>query len=74
MSRQILKEVSERVAKYTGFTSVNATLNGEVLAVECEGHLLLRCNLRTGMILHGRVQNVGFDSGDLDDLKIRLNK
>lgn len=74
MYQAVLKQVSERVATYTGWDTVNATLNGDVLTVECEGHTLLRCNLRNGVILHGQVQNMGLSSADLEDLKFRLNK
>lgn len=74
MSQAILKEVSKRIAKFTGWQKVEVVLDGEVLKVECEEHALLRYNLRTGQEIYGRVAHVGFSCDDLKDLELRLLK
>lgn len=72
MSKEILKEVSSRIANFTGWQNVEVVLNDDVLHVECEQQLLVRYNLRTGQEIYGRVRHVGFRKDDLIDLKLRL--
>jgi hypothetical protein len=74
MSQVILKEVSEKVAQFTGWEKVEVTLVGDVLNIECEQYALLRYNLRNGQELYGRVRQVGFNFDDLKDLELRLLK
>lgn len=74
MSQALMQEISSKVSRFTGWESVDATLNGDVLIVECEGYTLLHYNLRNSKEVYGRICRVGFSVEELQDLALRLFK